>query len=166
MNEWATSPDDGPAWWFLGTLAVLRNPAGAPRTPVVVELTLPAGASPPLHEHANLDDAYYLLEGTLAAQCGEHVRYVRAGDYVSQPHGVPHTFRVVGGVQARMLQIHADDSFLRMIEELGEPTNDRTLPTAPPQVDAETVLQAHLDNDVILLGESLSEERALSIVAG
>ena len=43
VRELSTDPATSRAWWFLGTLAVLRNPQGAPRIPAVIELTVPAG---------------------------------------------------------------------------------------------------------------------------
>src|SRR5581483_12191926 len=85
-------PDSSPAWWFLGTLAVLRNPAGAPRTPTVIELTVPPGGSPPRHVHESLDDAFLLLDGEVVVRCGAETVVAGPGAYVVLPHGVEHTF--------------------------------------------------------------------------
>jgi hypothetical protein len=59
----ATDSGTSPGWWFLDTLAVLRNPADGPAAPIVLELTVPPGGSPPRHVHQGLNDAFYLLEG-------------------------------------------------------------------------------------------------------
>lgn len=75
-----SEPGPSSAWWFLGTLAELRNPAGAPRTPAVIELTIPAGGSPPLHVHQFVDDSFYVLEGELVVRCGEATFVAMAGD--------------------------------------------------------------------------------------
>src|SRR5581483_2495626 len=87
----ATEAGTGQAWWFLGTLAVLRNPSGAPRTPTVIELTIPCGGSPPLHIHENLDDSFLLLDGEILVQCGDRRILAHPGSYVVLPAGIAHT---------------------------------------------------------------------------
>src|SRR5690348_8615577 len=42
-SDLSTEPESSRAWWFLGTLAVLRNPRGAPPCPTIIELTVPPG---------------------------------------------------------------------------------------------------------------------------
>ncbi len=74
-----SEPDTSRAWWFLGTLAVLRNPEGAPRTPAVIELTVPPGGSPPRHVHEVLDDAFLVLDGEVVVRCGEQTIVGPAG---------------------------------------------------------------------------------------
>jgi mannose-6-phosphate isomerase-like protein (cupin superfamily)/catechol 2,3-dioxygenase-like lactoylglutathione lyase family enzyme len=162
----ATEPETSRAWWFLGTLAVLRNPPGAPRTPAVIELTVAPGGSPPEHVHDALDDAFLLLEGELAVRCGEQSFLARPGAYVVMPHGVPHTFRVTSATPAKMLQVHADDSFLRFIEALGTPTSDHRLP--PPgefDLDPGMLAVASAEHGAPMIGAPLAEDEARGIVA-
>ena len=45
----------------------------------------------PLHAHPE-DEAWYVLEGTLAVRAGEHVHQVSAGGAVIVPGGTAHTF--------------------------------------------------------------------------
>jgi uncharacterized protein (TIGR03083 family) len=101
------------AYWFLDTLAVVHSPA----PPLVIEMTIPPGGSPPLHVHHDLDDSSYLLDGTLAVRFGERTFRADPGTYLPQPAGVPHTFRVLGSRAARMLVVHADDR--RALEATG-----------------------------------------------
>src|SRR6185437_10802265 len=98
-----TEPGAGRAWWFLGTLAVLRNPDGAPRTPTVIELTVPPGGSPPCHVHDTLDDSFLLLDGEIVVRCGGQTVLARPGSYVALPAWVEHTFCVTSSDAARML---------------------------------------------------------------
>jgi quercetin dioxygenase-like cupin family protein len=49
-------------------------------------------SGPPLHVHAAQDDSFYVLEGVLAVQSGDEVFDLHAGDFVSFPPGVWHTF--------------------------------------------------------------------------
>ena len=95
---------------------------------MIIEATVAPGGGAPLHVHADLDDSFYLVSGRLAMRCGEQAFAVSPGDYVALPHGVPHTFRVVGDEPAVMLQVHSDDSFLRFIR--AEPRPARGQPHA------------------------------------
>jgi mannose-6-phosphate isomerase-like protein (cupin superfamily) len=45
----------------------------------------------PLHKHPE-DEAWYVLQGTLAVRAGEQVHQVTAGGAVIVPGGTPHTF--------------------------------------------------------------------------
>jgi quercetin dioxygenase-like cupin family protein/catechol 2,3-dioxygenase-like lactoylglutathione lyase family enzyme len=161
--EITSEPTTSPAWWFLGTLAVLRNPPGAARTPTVIELTVPPGGSPPGHVHETLDDSFLLLEGEVVIRCGEQTRLAQPGTYVSMPHGVEHTFRVTSPVPARMLLVHADDSFLSFIEALGTPTSEHRLPPAGHfDLDFETLARSSAEHGAPMVGPSLDEEEARS----
>jgi mannose-6-phosphate isomerase-like protein (cupin superfamily)/catechol 2,3-dioxygenase-like lactoylglutathione lyase family enzyme len=159
----ATEPQTSRAWWFLGTLAVLRNPDAAPRTPVVLELHVPPGGSPPRHVHEALDDAFFLLDGEVVVQCGDEIFLASPGAYVVLPHGVEHTFRVTSQVPARMLQVHADDSFLRFIETLGTPTSEHRIPppdAADADMDIDTLMRASAAHGAPMVGPPLAEDEA------
>lgn len=157
----ATDRTTSRAWWFLGTLAVLRNPEGAPRMPTVIELTVPPGGSPPRHIHDSLDDSFLLLDGEVVVRCGDETLVARPGAYVVLPHGVEHTFRVTSRDPARLLLVHGDDSFLRFIEELGTPTDELRLP--PPgdaDVDVDTLAHASAEHGAPVVGPPLDADDA------
>jgi mannose-6-phosphate isomerase-like protein (cupin superfamily)/catechol 2,3-dioxygenase-like lactoylglutathione lyase family enzyme len=161
----SSEPETSRAWWFLGTLAVLRNPEGAPRTPAVIELTVPPGGSPPRHIHEALDDAFLMLDGEVVVRCGEQTVVARAGTYVCVPAGVEHTFRVTSPVPARMLQVHNDDSFLALIEAVGTPTRQLTLPPSGEfDVDLDTLVRLNAEHDSRIVGPSLEDADARSFV--
>lgn len=46
----------------------------------------------PLHIHHSDDEAWYVLEGTLAFRLGDEDVEAGAGSLVIAPHGVPHTY--------------------------------------------------------------------------
>jgi quercetin dioxygenase-like cupin family protein len=85
----AQASSAGTAYWFLDTLAVVHSAA----PPLVIEITVPPGGSPPRHVHDGLDDSCYLLDGRLAVCCGERSFCCDPGTYLPQPHRVPHTSR-------------------------------------------------------------------------
>ena len=152
----STEPGSGRAWWFLGTLAVLRNPDGAPRTPTIIELTIPSGGSPPLHVHKNLDDSFLLLDGEIAVRCGDQRIVAHPGSYVVLPAGVEHTFRVVSAGPARMLLVHAADDFLGFIEAVGTPTQALTLPPAGMyDLNREELIRIGAEHDLSIVGPPL-----------
>jgi mannose-6-phosphate isomerase-like protein (cupin superfamily)/catechol 2,3-dioxygenase-like lactoylglutathione lyase family enzyme len=149
------------AWWFLGTLAVLRNPEGAPRTPAVIELTVPPGGSPPRHFHEALDDAFLLLDGEVVVRSGDETVVARSGTYVVVPHGAEHTFRVTSPTPAKLLLVHDDDSFLKFIESLGTPTAEHRLPPAGEfEADIDTIVRISAEHGSAIVGGSLEEDDA------
>jgi mannose-6-phosphate isomerase-like protein (cupin superfamily) len=163
----ATRPETSRAWWFLGTLAVLRNPDGAPRCPAVIELTVPPGGSPPLHIHDDLDDNFLVLEGEVAVRCGDRKVLARPGTYVALPSGVEHTFRVAGTEPARLLLVHSDDAFLRFIEAIGTPAREMRLPPADAEsLSRETLVRVAAENDVRIIGAPMSDDEARALAGG
>ncbi|HEU4618273.1 MAG TPA: cupin domain-containing protein [Gammaproteobacteria bacterium] len=163
----ASERETSRAWWFLGTLAVLRNPEGAPRTPAVIELTIPPGGSPPLHIHDGVDDSFLVLDGEMVVRCGEQTFVARSGGYVALPAGVAHTFRVTSEIPARLLLVHADDSFLRFIEAAGTPTRDLCVPPAgAADLDRAALVRVAAEHDVRIVGPTLEEQEARALLAG
>jgi hypothetical protein len=147
------------AYWFLDTLAIVHSPT----PPLVIEVTVPPGGSPPLHVHHDLDDSSYLLDGVLAVRCGERTFRADPGTYLPLPSGVPHTFRVVGRQPARMLLVHADDSFLRLVRSLGIPAPSRTLPSDMAQVSREKLERAVGAAGLAVVGPSMTAAEADAI---
>ena len=110
--------EEAQAWWFVDLLVVEHRSAPDMNT-IVLEMTLPVGSSAPLHVHDDLDDTWYILDGEMVVRCGDDVLRVGAGHWVSMPRGVPHTFRVVGDHEARILLVHDNASFRDLIRDLG-----------------------------------------------
>ncbi len=158
-----TTAGAGEAYWFFDSLMVIR--ADQPGQPVIIEATVAPGGGAPLHAHADLDDSFYLVSGRLAMRCGEQAFAVSPGDYVALPHGVPHTFRVLGDEPAVMLQVHADDSFLRFIRAVGQPTATRTLPPGLVlATDMDTALEVAARTGQPVIGPPMSEEEAVAVL--
>src|SRR5436190_2382140 len=90
----AASSEEGERLWFVGTLATIRVPGEAVGDRfALIEFLLPHHASPPLHTHAQ-DESYFVLDGQLTVQAGEHRFEIERGATAVVPIGVPHTFRV------------------------------------------------------------------------
>jgi mannose-6-phosphate isomerase-like protein (cupin superfamily) len=152
------------AWWFLGTL-VVEHCLATSDLPVILETTLPVGAAPPRHLHADADDSWYLLAGEVVVRSGDQMSLARPGQWVSLPRGVPHSFRVVGGEPARMLGVHADGSFAEFVHDLGEPAGALTLPPAGDGPSLEELSRSMAEHDVIVVGPSMTEDEAGAFLA-
>ena len=116
-------------WRFLGVLIDVLTEPDAPVT--VVEGVLPDGASPPAHVHDALDDSFYLLEGHMVIHCGDDIWHAGPGSWVQFRARVPHTFGVLGG-PARILMVHADQSFLAVVQQIGPRGHHRRCPEHHP----------------------------------
>ena len=78
--------EQAPAWRFLDTLVVEHLCAPGMET-VVLEMTLPVGAAPPLHVHDDLDDTWYIFDGEMVVRCGDDELVVGAGRAAHVPGG-------------------------------------------------------------------------------
>ena len=47
---------------------------------------------PPLHVHSNQDEMFFVVGGEYYFRCGEEEYYIKAGDLIFLPKGVPHAF--------------------------------------------------------------------------
>lgn len=98
-------PDDG---------RTIEGPVGGPLTFKVrgeqtnsaltaLENVIPPGQGPPLHRHANEDEAWYVIEGELRFKLGGDVHRAQAGSFVFVPRGTPHCFQNVADAPTRIL---------------------------------------------------------------
>jgi mannose-6-phosphate isomerase-like protein (cupin superfamily) len=152
------------AWWFLDTLVVEHRSAPEMET-VVLEMTLPVGSSAPLHVHDDLDDTWYILDGEMVVRCGDDELVVGAGHWVSMPRGVPHTFRVVGAREARILLVHDNASFRDFIREVSVPAATRALPSQPAFPPMDDMARSAASHDLRQIGRPMSVEDSDAVLA-
>jgi mannose-6-phosphate isomerase-like protein (cupin superfamily) len=157
--------EQGQAWWFLDTLVVEHRCAPDMAT-VVLEMTLPVGSAPPLHVHDDLDDTWYILEGEMVVRCGDDTLVVGAGHWVSMPRGVPHTFRVVGERQARILLVHDNASFRDFIRDLATPAPARVVPNEPAFPSVDELARIAASHDLRPIGPPMSAQDSDTVLAG
>lgn len=122
-----------------GEGVTLESPLGGPitfkaRAPetggamMAGEFTVPPGDGPPLHVHANEDEAVYVLEGMVVFRLGPDVHDAPAGAFAFIPRGTPHTFRNTSGEPARLLILFAPAGMERFFEHMaaeGSRADDR-----------------------------------------
>ena len=102
----------------MGSLAVLESTIG------------PNFPGPVLHEHEQMVDSFYILEGTLTLQLGEERVEAGPNTYVLVPPGNAHTFATPGEDGVKLLNIFAPAGFEGYVRELGEQAQAGTLDQA------------------------------------
>lgn len=153
LQAFARAKDEGEAWWWLGSLAVIK--ATAQDTGglfSLVEITEPPGAAAPLHVHRREDEGFLLLDGEATFHVGEAVLPARAGDFVFGPRDIPHRYDV-GPNGARMLFLLAPGGFEGLIREMGTPARSRTLPPADeptPDMDTLVAIAKRYGNEILM----------------
>jgi len=97
-----------------GEGTTIEGPAGGPLTfkargdqtggaLTAFENVIAPGDGPPLHTHANEDEAWYVLAGELRFHIGDERSVAPAGSFVFVPRGTPHAFVNAGTEPARIL---------------------------------------------------------------
>jgi quercetin dioxygenase-like cupin family protein len=142
----SASSEEGERVWFVGTLATIRVPGEAVGGRfALLEFLLPRHASPPLHTHPQ-DESYFVLDGQLTVQAGEHRFELERGATAVVPIGVAHTFRVDSDT-ARVLVLSTPAGIERFVREGGVPADAPTLPladTPPPSTEElQRIFAAH-----------------------
>jgi quercetin dioxygenase-like cupin family protein len=114
-----------------GEGSVIEGPVGGPLTFKVrgeqtsgsltaLENVIPPGQGPPLHAHAEEDEAWYVIEGELRFKLGDQVRRVPAGSFVFVPRGTPHCFQNPGAQAARILVMFTPAGMERFFDQFAE----------------------------------------------
>lgn len=125
----AVSKNEGQAYWWFGSLAVIKaTAANTGGQMALIEITEPPGAEAPLHVHHLEDESFWILEGDVTFEVGDAIIEAHAGDYLFGPRGIPHRY-TVGSAGCRMLFIMTPGGFEDMVIAMSEPASSRTLPS-------------------------------------
>ncbi len=119
-----------------GQGTTVQGPAGGPLTfkvrgdrsggaLTVIENQIAPGDGPPHHVHANEDEAWWIVEGTLRFRLGDDAAEAPAGTFVFVPRGVPHAFQNIGAGPARILVLFTPSGMERFFDTFA------TLPGGP-----------------------------------
>lgn len=94
--------------------------------------TVPPGGGPPLHSHANEDEAFYVLGGTVTFHSDGATRRIGPGGFVHAPSGTRHRFANETDAPATMLIFIAPGGLEKMLEAVGRVWHDDASPSGPP----------------------------------
>jgi quercetin dioxygenase-like cupin family protein len=140
LRPFAVPPGEG---------TTVQGPAGGPLTYkargeqtggalTAIENVIAPGEGPPMHVHANEDEAWWVIEGTLRFRLGEQAADAPAGTFVFVPRRVPHAFQNVGATPARILVLFTPAGMERFFDTFA------TL-TAGPDAFATAGREAEMD---------------------
>src|SRR3954453_12084486 len=98
------------------------------------EITLaPHTEGPPQHRHAQHDEGFYVVSGTVHFTIGETTHAAPAGTLAMIPPGAPHTFANLGDEPAVMLNTFTPDLYVQYFRDFkamidsGQPVNAETM---------------------------------------
>jgi quercetin dioxygenase-like cupin family protein len=116
---------EGERMWFLGggihTWKAFAEETG--NSMIVFEDELERGKVTPMHLHADVDEAMYVIEGEILLNVDGTERTVRAGGFTFAPRGCAHAF-VVTSDRARVLAIQTPGSGQAFYRDASQPANE------------------------------------------
>ncbi|MEU2773409.1 cupin domain-containing protein [Streptomyces sp. NPDC007162] len=124
-------PDDGEVL-LLGTtrMRVLEDGRTTGHRLGLAESVLaPHTPGPPQHRHAQHDEGFYVISGSVRFTVGDDVHDATAGTLVMVPPGAPHTFANVTDAPAVMLSTFTPDLYVQYFRDLRDMFAAGTPPT-------------------------------------
>lgn len=135
---------------FLGLPTVVRAKSQTTNGAFgLIEHLMPPGFASPYHTHHLEDEAFYVLEGHVAFVCGGKWLTAGPGGYVFGPRNIPHGFKVLGAVPARMLLLCAPAGFEQFVLDMSEPEPVAEAPRAPLDMAKLVALAAKYRIDIL-----------------
>ncbi|MER8186851.1 cupin domain-containing protein [Kitasatospora sp. NPDC094015] len=90
------------------------------RLAIAESILAPHTQGPPQHRHAQHDEGFYILAGTVRFTVGEEEHDAAAGTLVMVAPGVPHTFANLTDRPAVMLSTFTPDLYVQYFRDLQE----------------------------------------------
>jgi uncharacterized cupin superfamily protein len=101
----------------------------------------PGGFAPPLHRHRSIDEAVWVVSGTLEITDGERSWLAEPGTFASIPAGAAHTMSVAGAEPVQILLVMSTpDRAVESFEKLSA-----AFAGGPPQQEQMESLLAEID---------------------
>jgi quercetin dioxygenase-like cupin family protein len=100
-------------------LRILEDGSSTSHRLGIAEITIaPHTEGPPQHRHAQHDEGFYVLAGTVRFTVGDQSHDVPARSLVMVPPGAPHTFANVTDEPAVMLNTFTPDLYVQYFRDL------------------------------------------------
>lgn len=131
----------GKAYWVVGDrYTILASGEDTGGTYALIHAEVLPGGGPPPHIHRREDEAFYVLEGTLAFHADGRELHASGGTWVTLPRGSLHSFRNTGTEAARMLIVVTPPGLDRFFAEVGQPALEGTTPPPATAADLEKLV--------------------------
>ncbi|MFE5628595.1 cupin domain-containing protein [Streptomyces sp. NPDC056470] len=131
-------PGDGETI-VLGTTRMRVLEDGSPtghRLAIAESVLAPHTQGPPQHRHAQHDEGFYILSGTVRFTVGDEDHDATTGTLVMVPPGTPHTFANLTDRPAVMLSTFTPDLYVQYFRDLQDVLADDRPLTPQDNVDA------------------------------
>ncbi|MEW1865012.1 cupin domain-containing protein [Streptomyces sp. NBC_00669] len=130
-------PDGGEVIELGGTrMRILEDGATTGHRLGIGEITIaPHTEGPPQHRHAEHDEGFYVVSGTVHFTVGDTVHVAPAGSLAMVPPGAPHTFANHGDEPAVVLNTFTPDLYVRYFRDL------RDMIAAGQQLDRQATIR-------------------------
>ncbi|MHA7961453.1 cupin domain-containing protein [Streptomyces sp. L500] len=106
------------------------------RVAITESVLAPHTQGPPQHRHAQHDEGFYILSGTVRFTVGDEDHDATAGTLVVVPPGTPHTFANLTDRPAVMLSVFTPDLYVQYFRDLQEMLADGRPLTPQANIDA------------------------------
>lgn len=139
-------PDEGETF-FLGPavrMRILEDGSTTGHRLGIAEGTLaPHTPGPPQHRHAEHEEGFYVVSGTVRFTIGDQDHDADPGTLVMVPTGAPHTFANPGDEPAVLLTTFTPDHYVQYFRELRDATA-----AGPPAASAVEAIMARYATEV------------------
>ena len=105
------------------------------------------GRGAPLHVHLIEDEAFFVLEGQFAFQCGEEMFTAGVSSQVRLPKGIPHAFQCIGEVPGIAFVVSTPGGHENFFRDAG------MLPPGPPPLEEAIALCRRHNIELVLPGK-------------
>jgi len=99
------------------------------------EAVIPPGGGPPPHRHLWEDEAFYVLEGSVAFTIEGQLEEALPGSFFRLPRGKLHSFKNNGTSPARLMFITIPGGFEKFLEDCAKPLPHRNAKPDPLTAD-------------------------------
>jgi quercetin dioxygenase-like cupin family protein len=142
---------EGESTWFQPNRMTIKATAAQTNGGFgLLESLIRAGSSPPLHVHRREDESFYVLEGQVRFKVGDEEILAGPGSFVFAPRDIPHTFRVEGGEDARVLTLLTPGGGEQFFLDAGrEPEGPGLPPPGPPDIALLKEVSARYGNEIV-----------------
>jgi quercetin dioxygenase-like cupin family protein len=127
-----TGPGEGAAYSGVGDVyRVLVNGEQTGGVYTLAEVRVSPDNGPPPHIHHREDEGFFILEGEVTFQLGDHTVQCTAGSFIQGPRGIPHAFTNTAKTPARLLVCVTPPGFENFRKEFATPLPSFASPAQP-----------------------------------
>lgn len=147
------------SYWFLNTLVKVRISGDKSADQIsVLEHQAYYGDSPPLHIHHSEDEVFVVLEGEFRLVIDGKEHFLKQGETILAPKGIPHAYRVESKEGGRWLTITTRHDFENFVRVTSRQAQSNSLPEqqGPPSEEAKAELaRISLEYNIEIVGPPL-----------